>query len=339
MTLLDVQNLTTEFPTEEGTIKAVNDVSLSVDSGEILGIVGESGSGKSATARSIVNMIEEPGKITAGSVRFSGEDLVMKSENELRDIRGNEIGIVFQDPMTALNPIYKVGFQIARVIRRHKGKDWRLSRMFRNSISQDNKGQAIKLMRDVRIPEPDERYHDYPHEFSGGMAQRALIAMAISCQPRLLIADEPTTGLDVTVQAEVFELLRRLQEELGISIILITHDLGVAYNVCDRIAVMYAGHIVEMGPTELIFDNPQHPYTSALLESIPDLQEQEEELKAIEGTVPSLNDLPQGCNFAPRCPYSTEACTKDDPPLEQKSGGTTAACIRSEEITLPGREP
>lgn len=339
MALLDVQNLTTEFPTEEGVITAVNDVSLSVGSGEILGIVGESGSGKSATARSIVNMIEEPGQITAGSVCFDGEDLVTKSENEMRDIRGNEIGIVFQDPMTALNPIYKVGFQIARVIRRHKGRDWRLSRMFRNSISKEHKEQAIELMRDVRIPEPDERYHDYPHEFSGGMAQRALIAMAISCQPRLLIADEPTTGLDVTVQAEVFELLRRLQADLGISIILITHDLGVAYNVCDRIAVMYAGHIVEMGPTELIFDNPQHPYTSALLESIPDLQDQEEELRAIEGTVPSLNDLPQGCNFAPRCPYSKEACTKDDPPLEQKSGGTAAACIRSEEISLRGREP
>ena len=338
MTLLNVQNLTTEFPTEEGAITAVNDVSLSVDSGEILGIVGESGSGKSATARSIVNMIEEPGQITEGSVRFNGEDLVTKSENELRDIRGNEIGIVFQDPMTALNPIYKVGFQIARVIRRHKGKDWRLSRMFRNSISKDHKEQAIELMRDVRIPEPEERYHDYPHEFSGGMAQRALIAMAISCQPSLLIADEPTTGLDVTVQAELFELLRRLQEDLGISIILITHDLGVAYNVCDRIAVMYAGHIVETGPTELIFDNPQHPYTSALLQSIPDQQDQEKELTAIEGTVPSLNDLPQGCNFAPRCPYSKEACTKEDPPLEQKPGGTAAACIRSEEISLPGRE-
>lgn len=337
MSLLEVNNLTTEFPTDEGPVTAVNDVSLTVDPGEILGVVGESGSGKSATANSIMNMIEEPGRIQAGEVLFEGEDLVTKSESELRDIRGNDISIVFQDPMTALNPIYKVGFQIARVIRRHQGSSWGFSKLFRNTITEEQKQATIELMRDVRIPEPEERYHDYPHEFSGGMAQRALIAMAISCQPKLLIADEPTTGLDVTVQAEVFELMNRLQDELGISIMLITHDLSVAYNVCDRIAVMYAGHIVETGPTDEIFDNPQHPYTSALLGSIPSLEDEFEELTAIEGTVPSLNDLPEGCNFRPRCPYAEEECKAADPPLEPKNG-TQAACFRSEEITLPGRE-
>jgi oligopeptide/dipeptide ABC transporter ATP-binding protein len=316
--VLEVRNLVTRFYTEEGTVKAADGSSFDLYEGETLGIVGESGSGKSVTALSVMQLIDDPGRIENGEVYYRGEDLLAKSEAEMRDIRGNDIAMVFQDPMTSLNPVFTVGQQIMRVIRTHQ------------DVSQSEaRSRAVELMADVGIPEPEERVDDYPHQFSGGMRQRALLAMAISCEPDLLIADEPTTALDVTIETQIFNVLDDLQEKYGMSIVLITHDLGVVAGTCDRVAVAYAGRIVERGDVDPLFENPRHPYTRGLMRSIPRLRADTDRLTPIEGDVPNLTALPPGCSFHPRCPHATEECREYDPELREVEPDREAACIHA----------
>jgi oligopeptide/dipeptide ABC transporter ATP-binding protein len=344
MALLEVDDLTTQFAGEEGTVTAVNGISFGVEQGEVLGIVGESGSGKSVTAQSIMNIVESTGAITSGRILFKGENLLEKSDAELQDIRGDQVSIVFQDPMSALNPVYTVGFQISRVIRRHRGYqdttlgDRLVNRFVGRDIEDAAKQRAAELMRRVRIPNAETRYHDYPHEFSGGMAQRALIAMAISCNPDLLIADEPTTGLDVTTQRELFTLLTDLCRTFEMGLILITHDLGVAAKICDRLAVMYAGNVVEVGPVDEVFEAPHHPYTEGLLQSVPRIENEADRLDPIPGSVPDMAELPGGCNFHPRCPHAVEECRSAEPPLEETVPGRQSACYRTEVLREQTRE-
>ena len=316
--VLDVRDLVTRFYTEEGTVKAVDCNSFDLYEGETLGLVGESGSGKSVTALSIMGLIDSPGRVESGEVRYRGEDLLERSEREMRAIRGDEIAMVFQDPMTSLNPVYTVGEQIARVVREH-----------RDVSRAEARRRAVSLMEDVGIPEAESRLDDYPHEFSGGMRQRALLAMAISCDPDVLIADEPTTALDVTIEAQIFEVLDRLQEEYGMSVVLITHDLGVVAGTCDRVAVAYAGRIVERAGVEELFENPRHPYTRGLMRSIPRLRGTSDRLTPIEGSVPNLTELPSGCSFRPRCPHATAECAEYDPELREVEPGREAACIHA----------
>ncbi|WP_266075763.1 ABC transporter ATP-binding protein [Haladaptatus caseinilyticus] len=316
--VLSVRDLVTRFYTEEGTVKAVEGTSFDLYEGETLGIVGESGSGKSVTALSVMKLIEKPGRIENGEIIYRGDDLREKSDAEMRRIRGNEIAMMFQDPMTSLNPVFTVGQQIARVIRTH------------NDISEaDARERAIELMADVGIPEPESRIDNYPHQFSGGMRQRALLAMAISCEPDVLIADEPTTALDVTIEAQIFDVLDELQEKYGMSIILITHDLGVVAGSCDRVAVAYAGRIVERASVDDLFDSPRHPYTRGLMRSMPRLRGRSDRLTPIEGNVPNLIALPSGCSFHPRCPHATEACKRYDPPLRTVEPNREAACLHA----------
>ncbi|WP_255197727.1 ABC transporter ATP-binding protein [Halorarius litoreus] len=317
--ILEVENLVTQFQTEEGVVKAVDHNSFSLQRGEVLGIVGESGSGKSVTAMSIMGLIEHPGEIKAGEIRYNGEDLLSKSDAEMRAIRGNEIAMVFQDPMTALNPVYTVGSQIQRIIRKHT-----------DTTKQAARERTIELLDDVGIPEAEARVDDYPHQFSGGMRQRVLIAMAISCDPEILIADEPTTALDVTIEAQIFELLDRLQEKYGMSIILITHDLGVVAETCDRVAVVYAGRIIERAAVDDLFESPRHPYTRGLMRSIPNLRSAVSRLTPIEGRIPDLSALPPGCSFHPRCVHATEECRQIDPGLRTVAPGREAACIHAQ---------
>jgi peptide/nickel transport system ATP-binding protein len=294
--MLDVTNLTTVFDLPAGAAVAVDDISFSIKPGETLGLVGESGSGKSVTALSIVRLVQRPGRIATGHVRFHGQDLLTCSESEMQQVRGARIGFIFQEPMTALNPVFTVGEQIAETLRVHG----------RASRSEARK-KAISLLDAVRIPKAAERVNDYPHQMSGGMRQRALIAMAISCEPSLVIADEPTTALDVTIQAEVLELLREMQRTLGLSLLLITHDFGVVAEMADRVAVMYGGRIVEQGAVREMLRNPAHPYTQGLLTSIPGGQ-RGQRLRAIEGAVPVLGAFPAGCAFHPRCPARFAPC-------------------------------
>jgi oligopeptide/dipeptide ABC transporter ATP-binding protein len=316
--VLDVRNLETRFHTEEGTVDAVDGVSYSVYEGETVGVVGESGSGKSVTALSIMGLIDSPGRIEGGEVYYRGENLLEKSDAEMRDIRGNDIAMVFQDPMTSLNPVFTIGQQITRVIRQH-----------RDVTEREAKERTITLMEDVGIPEPASRVDNYPHEFSGGMRQRALLAMAIACDPDLLIADEPTTALDVTIEAQIFEVLEDLQEEYGMSIVLITHDLGVVAGTCDRVAVAYAGRIVERAGVEELFENPKHPYTRGLMRSIPRLRGGTERLTPIEGSVPNPVSLPPGCSFHPRCPHATDLCREYDPEIREVEPGRETACVHA----------
>jgi oligopeptide/dipeptide ABC transporter ATP-binding protein len=304
--LLEVENLRTYFETEAGLARAVDGVSFSVDKGEVLGIVGESGSGKSVTSLSIMRLVPQPpGRIMPGSrILFKGRDLLGLSAAEMRHIRGNDIAMIFQEPMTSLNPVYPVGDQIAEAIRYHRGVGKRQAR-----------ARAVELLRQVGIPDPERRAADYPHQLSGGMRQRVMIAMAISCEPDLLIADEPTTALDVTIQAQILDLLAELRERLGMAMILITHDLGVVAQVCDRVVVMYAGQVVEEASVDDLFREPRHPYTEGLLKAIPRLGKPVERLAVIPGTVPSPTAWPVSCRFHPRCPYGWDLCVEAAPGL------------------------
>ena len=318
--LLEVENLQTHFPTRAGLVKAVNDVSFYIKEGELLGLVGESGCGKSITALSIMRLIAPPGKIVAGSIKFKGEELLNASDKRMREIRGNDIAMIFQDPMTSLNPVYTVGEQIAEALRLH-----------RNLNKKQAWEAAIDAMKEVAIPDPSRRVNDYPHQLSGGMRQRVMIAMALACNPELLIADEPTTALDVTIQAQILELLNELRQTRKLSVLLITHDLGVVAEVADRVAVMYTGKIVEESDVEEIFDRPKHPYTQGLLKSVPKLTEAAVKkitrLQTIEGVVPSPTNLPHGCHFAPRCEYRMEICTQGEIPLYKLENGAEVRCV------------
>ena len=318
--LLEVRNLETHFPTRAGLVRAVNGVSFHLGRGELLGLVGESGCGKSITALSIMRLIAPPGKIVAGEITFDGKNLLRLSEEEMRQIRGDDIAMIFQDPMTSLNPVFKVGEQIAEALRLHR----KLSR-------KDARVAAIDAMREVAIPDPARRAGDYPHQLSGGMRQRVMIAMALACNPKLLIADEPTTALDVTIQAQILELLDGLRKSRELAVLLITHDLGVVAEVADRVAVMYTGKIVEESPVEELFARPRHPYTEGLLRSVPKLTAEhvakKERLETIEGVVPSPTDLPPGCHFAPRCQYRIPRCTEGEIPLYDLEGTVKVRCV------------
>jgi len=320
--LLSVNNLETCFYTRAGVVRAVDKVSFALSAGQTLSLVGESGSGKSITALSILRLVPPPGRIVAGEVMFEGKNLLQLPSNQMRQVRGRQIAMIFQDPMSSLNPVYTVGEQIAEAIRLHQG-------LPKKAAFQ----KAIEMLHRVRIPEPARRAVDYPHQLSGGMRQRVMIAMALSCNPRVLIADEPTTALDVTIQAEILNLLARLKEEFRIAMLLITHDLGVVAEVADSVAVMYAGQVVEDAPVQEIFDRPRHPYTEGLLQSIPRLSEDEgrHRLLAIEGAVPGLIDIPPGCRFAVRCPYRKQECTAGDIPVLQTGTNHHSRCIIAKE--------
>ena len=318
--LLEVRNLQTHFPTRAGLVRAVNDVSFYLDRGELLGLVGESGCGKSITALSIMRLVTPPGKIVAGEIIFDDKNLLKLSDAEMRAIRGDDIAMIFQDPMTSLNPVFTVGEQIAEALRLH-----------RNLSRQAAREAAIAAMREVSIPDPARRVDDYPHQLSGGMRQRVMIAMALACDPKLLIADEPTTALDVTIQAQILELLDGLRKTRELAVLLITHDLGVVAEVADRVAVMYMGKIVEESPVDELFARPKHPYTEGLLRSVPKLTAEDvikkERLATIEGTVPSPTNVPPGCHFAPRCPYRMPRCTESEIPLYELEGGVQVRCV------------
>jgi oligopeptide/dipeptide ABC transporter ATP-binding protein len=313
-TVLSVEHLTTVFDTANGPVPAVNDISFEIRAGETLGLVGESGSGKSVTALSIMRLVQAPGRIAGGRLLFKGRDLRALDEKAMCAVRGAEIALVFQEPMTALNPVFRIGDQIAEALTVHG----RASR-------RDARAKAIALLASVRIPNPEARVDDYPHQLSGGMRQRVMIAIALACQPSLVIADEPTTALDVTIQAEILQLLRDMRSALGLSLLLITHDLGVVAETADHVAVMYAGRIVETGPVRDVLRNPQHPYTRGLLASIPSGRPGER-LHAIEGTVPMLGALPPGCAFNPRCPDRFAPCTTEPPPDYAAGPEQTAKC-------------
>ncbi len=328
--LLQVQGLRTWFYTHGGVIRAVDGVDFSIAEGAALGVVGESGSGKSVTALSVMRLVDAPGRVEPGSsIRFDGRDLAQLDERAMSDVRGNEISMIFQEPMTSLNPVFTCGDQIAEAVKLHQRVGDREARE-----------RAIEMMRLVGIPSAEKRIDDYPHQLSGGMRQRVMIAMALSCNPKLLIADEPTTALDVTVQAQILELMKELRERLGMSILLITHDLGVIAEMVDEVAVMYAGRIVERGPVKEIFESPQHPYTEALLRSIPLVgMRYSQPLKAIRGMVPSPLEWPAGCRFAPRCDYAFDRCATEDPPL-QVVDAQESACWLCEhgrrQVVVPG---
>ncbi|MFN2532226.1 MAG: ABC transporter ATP-binding protein [Pyrinomonadaceae bacterium] len=318
--LLEVKDLHTHFPTRAGLVRAVDGVSFYLNRGELLGLVGESGCGKSITALSIMRLIAPPGKTMRGEILFDGTDLLRLSDEDMRQIRGDDIAMIFQDPMTSLNPVFTVGEQIGEALRLHR----KLSR-------RQAREAAIEAMREVAIPDPSRRISDYPHHLSGGMRQRVMIAMALACNPKLLIADEPTTALDVTIQAQILELLNELRQQRDLAILLITHDLGVVAEVADRVAVMYTGRIVEESAVEELFARPKHPYTEGLLRSVPKLTAEHvakaERLETIEGTVPNPTDLPPGCHFAPRCPYRMPRCTAEDIPLYQLEGNVEVRCV------------
>ena len=319
MSLLAVENLATSFRTSGGEVRAVDGVSIAVERGRTLGIVGESGCGKSVLSLSIMRLLAWPGRIVGGRVLLEGRDLAPLSSREMRAVRGREIAMIFQEPMTSLNPVHSLGFQIIEAMRAHDP----------HASSAQLRARAIEALEKVRIPSAARRFDEYPHQLSGGMRQRVMIAMALACKPKLLIADEPTTALDVTVQAQILDLLRDLQREEGMGIILITHDLGVIAEMADDVAVMYAGRVVEQGRAAEIFDDPQHPYTLGLLGSIPRLDEDRERLTAIEGTVPPPFAWPPGCRFAPRCPFSDSACEATPPPLREIVPGHAAACLKA----------
>jgi oligopeptide/dipeptide ABC transporter ATP-binding protein len=313
--ILQVRNLRTQFATQDGLVKAVDDVSFELYPGETLGIVGESGSGKSVTALSILRLVPEPGRIVGGQILFRNDDLMHMSDEDVREIRGRDIAMIFQDPQSSLNPVLRVGFQIEEAMIAH-GKS-----------KADAHARTIDLLKRVRIPAAEARVKDFPHQLSGGMRQRAMIAMGLANAPQILIADEPTTALDVTVQAQILELLGDLNRELGTAIIMITHNMGVVAGLCTRVIVMYAGKIVEQGPVDQIFANPQHPYTWALLRSIPRVDAlRHERLRSIEGIAPDLLRPPMGCRFHPRCPFRIERCYSDEPTLKEVAPDQLAAC-------------
>lgn len=324
--LLEVKNLQTSFHTFDGIAKAVNDVSFTLNREETLGIVGESGSGKSVSALSIMRLIKSPpGRIDSGSIHFEGTDLLQMSVREMRSIRGNRISMIFQEPMTSLNPLFTIGDQMSEMFTLHK-------RMGKKAAWKN----SIEMLEKVQIPSPEKRVREYPHELSGGMRQRVMIAMALSCNPQILIADEPTTALDVTIQAQVVDLMLQLKKDMGAAIIMITHDLGIIAEIAQRVLVMYAGEIVEEADVISIFEDARHPYTKALLESVPKLGETSlkgrKRLTEIKGIVPSLYDLPRGCNFYPRCDYAVDACRENEVKLTTFEKGRSVRCLRYQEI-------
>jgi oligopeptide/dipeptide ABC transporter ATP-binding protein len=319
--LLEIRDLSVHFFTEEGVVRAVENVSFEIHPGEILSLVGESGCGKSVTGLSILRLIPSPpGRIVSGEILFDGMGLLQLEEKEMEKVRGNEIAMIFQEPMTSLNPVFTIGNQIMEAILFHQKLD-----------KTEARRRALEMLDRVKIPSPEMRIDAYPHQLSGGMRQRAMIAMALSCQPKLLIADEPTTALDVTIQAQILQLLKEIQREMGMAVMLITHDLGVVSEIADRVAVMYAGRIVEVASIEALFGQMRHPYTKGLLDSIPQLQEKRRRLNAIPGQVPNPMDLPVGCKFHPRCHLMIEECKKEEPPLFQVNGDHFSRCIRWKE--------
>ena len=315
MAMLEVNDLHTSFFTPAGEVKAVNGVSFYLDHGKVLGIVGESGSGKSVTAYSIMQILEKTGKIVSGSIKFNGQELVGAGEKVMKTIRGNKISIIFQDPMTSLNPTYTIGHQLMEAIMLHTPRN-----------RQQARERAVEMLRLVNINEPEKRMKQYPFEFSGGMRQRIMIAMALACEPDILIADEPTTALDVTIQAQILELMQSLQKELGMAIIMITHDLGVVAQMCDEVIVMYAGSICEQGTADEIFYNPKHEYTKGLMRSIPTVDNDDQKLEPISGTPIDLLNMPQGCPFAPRCDAAMKICLKERCQRMQINEMHQAAC-------------
>ncbi len=320
--LLELKNLKTYFFTEEGVSKAVDGVDFEIYRGETLGVVGESGCGKSVTSLSVMRLIPElPGKIVEGEILFKDRDLTKLSQSEMRKIRGNEISMIFQEPMTSLNPVFTIGDQISEAITIHK-----------NISKKEAIEQSVEMLRKVGIPLPEQRVHEYPHQLSGGMRQRVMIAMALSCDPELLIADEPTTALDVTIQAQILDLMNSLKDKYNMSIMMITHDLGVIAEICDRVAVMYAGKIVEYTDVETLFANPKHPYTWGLMNSIPRMDKEVERLTAIPGIVPSSLDFPEGCKYNTRCPLADEKCLTQEPEIEEVEKGHKVRCWYSDKL-------
>lgn len=316
--MLKINNLCTNFITHRGVVKAVDGVSLDVKEGEVLGLVGESGCGKSVTLLSIIGLVPYPGKTTDGEVWFKGENLLEKSSNEMRHYRGNKISMVFQDPMTTLNPVFHVGEQIRESLKAHK----------QEKISKRNeKEKVLQLIKDVELPSPEQIYCQYPHQLSGGMQQRILIAIALSCKPNLILADEPTTALDVTIQAQILDLLRKINKDIGTGIIFVTHDLGVVAEFCQKVAVMYAGKIVETGLVDQIIYEPKHPYTEGLLKSIPKIGNKKNKIHSIPGDVPDLATLPEGCAFYPRCNQRMPECQKNEIPLQEIKKGRQVRCL------------
>ncbi|WP_432408036.1 ABC transporter ATP-binding protein [Wukongibacter sp. M2B1] len=313
--LLNIENLAIDYVTEDGTVKAVNGIELKLNKGETLGLVGETGAGKTTTALGIMKLVPNPpGKIVNGKIEFEDQDLLKVSEEDMRMIRGNKISMIFQDPMTSLNPVMTVGQQISEVIEIHQDLN-----------KQDAMKKAEEMLELVGIPAA--RVNDYPHQFSGGMKQRVVIAISLACNPQLLIADEPTTALDVTIQAQVLDLMNNLKKEFNTAMILITHDLGVVSEVCDKVAIMYAGEIIETASLEQLFENPRHPYTLGLFGSIPNLEEEEDRLRPIKGLMPDPTNLPSGCKFHPRCPYATDVCSKQEPKGTEIETGHKVKCL------------
>lgn len=315
--LLEISNLKTYFFSDSGQVPAVNGVDLNINEGETLGVVGESGCGKSVTSLSVMRLLAHtPGRVVDGTIRFEGRDLLSLSESEMRQVRGNEIAMIFQEPMTSLNPVFKIGEQIGEAVQLHLKYDKKKARE-----------HVIKMLKLVGIPRAEELIDEYPYQLSGGMRQRIMIAMAMSCEPTLLIADEPTTALDVTIQAQILELMKKLKEEKGTAIMLITHDLGVVAEMCDRVVVMYAGKVVEEADVFEIFENPKHPYTKGLLNSVPKLGQKSNRLESIPGNVPTPANLPKGCKFAPRCSQAMDICREQDPDLLQIAEGHQCRCF------------
>lgn len=318
--ILEIKDLCVEFQTVEGTVHAVDHLNYTLHKGEKLGIVGESGSGKSVSSLGMLKLIPNPpGKITNGEILYKGKDLVQASEREMQKIRGNEISMIFQEPMTSLNPIIKCGKQIAESLMLH----WGLKK-------KEAMEEAVHMMQAVGIADSELRAHEYPHQMSGGMRQRVMIAMALACQPKILIADEPTTALDVTIQAQILDLIRKMNEKTGTSVVFITHDLGVVSELCDTVIVMYTGHIVEQAPAEELFREPKHPYTEGLLDAIPRITKERDPLKTIEGMVPNPTERIEGCSFSPRCPYASDRCRREAPPMKQLSDTRKVRCWRYE---------
>ncbi|MCE9626373.1 MAG: ABC transporter ATP-binding protein [Candidatus Eisenbacteria bacterium] len=327
--LLEVRDLQTHFFTDDGVVRAVDGVSYALAAGETLAVVGESGSGKSVTSLSILRLVASPpGRIVGGSIRFRGRDLLSLPESEMRAIRGREISMIFQEPMTSLNPVHTCGDQIAEVVRLHEKVG-----------AAEARARAIEMLTLVGIPSPETRVDEYPHQMSGGMRQRVMIAMALACRPAVLIADEPTTALDVTIQAQILDLLQRLRRELGMAVLLITHDLGVVAETADRVAVMYAGQVVEQGDVRTVFRSTRHPYTAGLLASLPKLGGDADRLRVIPGTVPDPAAFPSGCRFHPRCPVAVERCRRELPELREITPGHQVRCFRAEEIASGAIDP
>jgi peptide/nickel transport system ATP-binding protein len=314
MSLLEVKNLVVEFPGRRGTLRALDDISFSIAPGEILGVVGESGAGKSLTGASIIGLLEPPGRVASGQILLEGQRIDNLSADRMRHVRGRKIGAIFQDPLTSLNPLYTVGRQLTETIQTHLPVD-----------AAEARQRAIRLLEDTGIPAAAERIDHFPHQFSGGMRQRVVIALALAAEPKLIVADEPTTALDVSIQAQIIQLLKRICNDRGAAVMLITHDMGVIAETCDRVAVMYAGRIAEIGPVHEVINTPAHPYTLGLMASIPDMESERERLNQIDGAMPRLNAIPPGCPYNPRCPRAFDRCTRERPELLD-AGATRAAC-------------